>query len=85
MSKDGKRYSVKSLGNDFASMFVNVVEALNDHEDRLQVLEDSGLRGALLRVSVAIGRLVDDEKAAAALEDFRRVCEALGVVDLEAS
>ena len=85
MSKKGQKYSVKVLGEDFASISVNVVGALNDHEGRLQKLEKPILKDALEQVLVAIGKIEDAEKSAAALEDFRKVCDALGVGDLEVS
>lgn len=85
MSKKGQRYSVKALGEDFASIFVNVVEALNDHEGRLQKLEKPNLKDALEQVLVAIGKIEVAEKSAAALEEFRKVCAALGVGGLEVS
>ena len=85
MSKKGQKYSVKALGEDFASISVNVVGALNDHEDRLQALEKHSLKDALEQVLVAIGKIEDAEKSAAALDDFRKVCDALGAGDLEVS
>lgn len=83
MSKSGKKYSVKMLGKDFATIFTNIVEVLNDHENRLQAVENPSLKCALKTVFVAIGKIEDAEKSAAVLEEFRRVCNALGVVDLE--
>ncbi len=83
MSKSCKKYSVKTLGKDFVTILGNVVEALNDHENRLQVLEAPDLKGALRVIVVAIGKIENSEKATAVLEEFRKICDALGVVDLE--
>ena len=83
MGKENQRYSVKCLGDDFASIFVNVVAALNDHEGRLLVLEKPSLKDALQEIVVAIGKIEDLGKSAAALEEFRRLCDVLGIVDLE--
>ena len=83
MSKNGPKYSVKAIGEDFLSISVNVVAALNDHEGRLQKLEKPSLKDALEQVLVAIGKIEDAEKSAAALEEFRKLCDILGVADLE--
>ncbi|MCW4018019.1 MAG: hypothetical protein NWF00_04985 [Candidatus Bathyarchaeota archaeon] len=85
MSKSCKKYSVKTLGKDFVTILGTVVEALNDHEGRLQVLEAPDLKGALRVIMGAIGNIEDPEKSVAVLEQFRKVCDALGVVDLEVS
>jgi hypothetical protein len=39
VSMKDKRYSVRALGKDFATILSKVVDALNDHEERIQALE----------------------------------------------
>jgi hypothetical protein len=82
---------LKTICQDFAALFNHTIEALQDHETQAsktrkpkpQKLENPSLKNLLLQILDAIGKIEQNEKSEAALEDFRKLCETLGWADLE--
>jgi hypothetical protein len=83
MGKENQIYTIKRVNEELCSVDHKILSIVGDHEKRLQALEAFSVKAALTELLVAIGKIADPERSAAALEEFRKLCDALGIVDLE--
>jgi len=85
LSNENQQYTIQQIGKDLSVIDKKIVSVLEDHELRLQALENVGLKGELLRLKRVLE--ASDYPAAkrdVALEVFAQLCDLLGITDLEA-
>jgi hypothetical protein len=72
---------VRKIIADLRPILSQIVEVLEDQENRLQTIENSNPKAKeeLVQIAVTIGKIRDPKEAAAALSEFGVLCRVMGV------
>ncbi len=79
-----KRVTVQEIIADIGAILNKINIVLNDHEQRLQLIEEMDLKIELELLRSRIIAISDTKKQAEALQAFKNLCDTLGISDLEA-
>jgi hypothetical protein len=78
-----KRVTVQEIILDIGEILNKIHIVLNDHEQRLQLIEEMDLKIELELLGRRITAISDPTKKMEALETFKNLCDTLGIEDLE--
>jgi hypothetical protein len=78
-----KRVTVQEIIADIGAILNKINLVLNDHEQRLQLIEEMDLKIELELLGRRIAAISDSEKKMEALQAFKNLCDRLGIEDLE--
>lgn len=78
-----KKVSVQEIIADIGVILNKINFVLNDHEQRLQLIEELDLKAELELLRNRIMTISDQKKQAEALHVFKNLCDLLGIADLE--
>lgn len=78
-----KKVTVQEIIADIGTILNKVNFVLNDHEQRLQLIEELDLKTELELLKKRILAISDSKKQAEALRAFKKLCDTLGISDLE--
>ena len=78
-----KRVTVQEIILDIGAILNKINLVLNDHEQRLQLIEEIDLKIELELLGRRITAISDQKKQTAAVQAFKNLCDSLGVPDLE--
>lgn len=77
------KVTVQEILTDIGAILNKINFALNDHEQRLLLIEEVDLKIELEVLARRITALSDRQKKKDALEKFKALCDTLGISDLE--
>jgi hypothetical protein len=80
-----KRVTIQEIIVDIAGILNKINIVLNDHEQRLQLIEELDLRTELELLRCRITAISNPNKQTEALQVFKDLCDLLGIDDLEPS
>jgi hypothetical protein len=80
-----KHVTVQEIILDIGSILNKINLVLNDHEQRLQLIEEVDLKIELELLWRRIAAISDKKKQTDALQAFKNLCDSLGAADLELS
>jgi hypothetical protein len=80
-----KRVTVQEIIADIGAILNKINIVLNDHEQRLQLIEEVDLKIELELLGRRITAISDPKKQNKALQAFKNLCDSLGFPDLESS
>ncbi|MCW3983630.1 MAG: hypothetical protein NWE96_06495 [Candidatus Bathyarchaeota archaeon] len=78
-----KKVTVQEIIADICTILNKINFVLNDHEQRLQLIEGLDLRAELELFKNRILAISDKKKQTEALLAFKSLCDLLGIADLE--
>jgi hypothetical protein len=78
-----QKATVQEIIVDFAAILNKINLVLNDHEQRLHLIEDLDLKIELDLLRRRITVISDSKKQTMALQAFKNLCGSLGISDLE--
>jgi hypothetical protein len=78
-----KKVTVQEIILDISEILNKIHIVLNDHEQRLQLIEEMDLKIELELLRSRIIAISDEKKQTAALQAFKNLCDSLGIADLE--
>jgi hypothetical protein len=78
-----KQVTVQEIIADIGSILNKINFVLNDHEQRLKLIEELDLKIELELLRTRIRAISDQKKQAGALQAFKNLCNTLGISDLE--
>jgi hypothetical protein len=78
-----KKVTVQGIIADIGAILNKINIVLNDHEQRLQLIEELDLKAELELLRNKILAISDQKKQAEALQAFKSLCDLLGIADLE--
>lgn len=78
-----KRVTVQEIIADIGAILNKINTVLNDHEQRLQLIEEADLKIELELLRSRILTLSDGNKQTEALQAFKNLCDKLGIENLE--
>jgi hypothetical protein len=80
-----KRVTVQEIIADIGAILNKINFVLNDHEQRLQLIEEMDLKIELELLGRRIAAISGSKKKTEALQAFKNLCDTLGIRDLETS
>jgi hypothetical protein len=80
-----KRVTIQEIIVDIGAILNKINIVLNDHEQRLKLIEEVDLKIELELLGHRIAAISDTKKQTEALQAFKNLCDSLGVKDLESS
>ncbi len=80
-----KRVTIQEIIADIGAILNKINFVLNDHEQRLQLIEEMDLKIELELLRSRIIAISDQEKQTEALRAFKDLCDSLGFPDLEST
>ena len=80
-----KRITVQEIILDIGEILNKIHIVLNDHEQRLQLIEEMDLKIELELLRSRIIAISDTKKQTEALHAFKNLCNSLGFPDLEST
>ncbi len=80
-----KKITVQEIIADIGAILNKINMVLNDHEQRLQLIEEMDLKIELELLRSRIIAISDKKKQAEALQAFKNLCDSLGFPDLEST
>jgi hypothetical protein len=80
-----KKVTIQEIISDIGSILNKINTVLNDHEQRLQLIEEMDLKIELELLRSRIIAISDQKKQAEALQAFKNLCDSLGFPDLEST
>ncbi|HSV49516.1 MAG TPA: hypothetical protein VLH35_04295 [Candidatus Acidoferrales bacterium] len=78
-----QKVTVQEIIADIGAILNKINLVLNDHEQRLQLIEDMDLKIELELLGRRIAAISNPKKKADALQAFKNLCDRLGIEDLE--
>jgi hypothetical protein len=78
-----QKVTVQEIIADIGAILNKINFVLNDHEQRLQLIEELDLKIELELLRSRIIAISDQKKQAAALQALKNLCDVLGIPDLE--
>jgi RNase P/RNase MRP subunit p30 len=78
-----KKVTVQEIIADIGSILNKINIVLNDHEQRLHLIEEVDLKIELEVLARRITAISDPQKQTEALQKFKNLCDTLGISDLE--
>ncbi len=78
-----KKVTVQEIIADIGAILNKINTVLNDHEQRLQLIEELDLKAELELLRNRILAIFDQKKQAEALQAFKSLCDLLCITDLE--
>jgi hypothetical protein len=78
-----KRVTVQEIIADIGTILNKINFVLNDHEQRLQLIEEMDLKIELELIRSRILAISDGDRQMKALQAFKNLCDTLGLTDLE--
>lgn len=78
-----KKVTVQEIIADIGAILNKINIVLNDHEQRLQLIEEMDLKIELELLRSRILAISDQNKQTEALQAFKNLCDSLGFPDLE--
>lgn len=78
-----QKVTVQEIIADIGAILNKINLVLNDHEQRLQLIEELDLKEELGLLRSKILAIPDKEKQAEALQAFNSLCDTLGISDLD--
>ncbi len=78
-----QKVTVQEIIADIGAILNKINFVLNDHEQRLQLIEELDLKIELELLRSRIIAISDIKKQAEALQAFKNLCDTLGITDLE--
>jgi hypothetical protein len=80
-----KRVTVQEIIADIGAILNKINTVLNDHEQRLQLIEEADLKIELELLRSRILAISDQKKQSEALQALKNLCDRLGFSDLDFS
>jgi hypothetical protein len=78
-----QKVTVQEIIADIGAILNKINLVLNDHEQRLQLIEESDLKIELELLRSRILAISDQKQQTAALQALKNLCDKLGISDLE--
>jgi hypothetical protein len=78
-----QKVTVQEIIADIGAILNKINLVLNDHEQRLQLIEELDLKSELELLKNRILSISDQKKQTEALQAFKNLCETLGISDLD--
>ncbi|MCW4005310.1 MAG: hypothetical protein NWF04_01730 [Candidatus Bathyarchaeota archaeon] len=78
-----QKVTVQEIIADIGAILNKINLVLNDHEQRLQLIEELDLKSELELLKNRILTISDQQKQAKALQAFKNLCDTLGISDLD--
>jgi acetylglutamate kinase len=78
-----QKVTVQEIIADIGAILNKINFVLDDHEQRLQLIEELDLKAELEMLKSRILSISDQKKQAEALQAFKNLCDALGILDLD--
>jgi hypothetical protein len=78
-----QKVTVQEIIADIGAILNKINLVLNDHEQRLQLIEELDLKSELEQLKNRILSISDQKKQAEALQAFKNLCDTLGISDLD--
>jgi hypothetical protein len=78
-----QKVTIQEIIADIGAILNKINIVLNDHEQRLQSIEELDLKAELETLRNRILAISDKKKQAEALQVFKSLCDLLGIADLE--
>jgi hypothetical protein len=78
-----KKVTVQEIILDIGEILNKIHIVLNDHEQRLQLIEEMDLKIELELLGRRIAAISNQKKQKEALQAFKNLCDSLGIPDLE--
>lgn len=80
-----KKVTVQEIILDIGEILNKIHIVLNDHEQRLQLIEEMDLKIELELLGGRIAAISDPKKKTDALQAFKNLCDRLGIENLEST
>ncbi|MGD6806356.1 MAG: hypothetical protein ACQCN4_05295 [Candidatus Bathyarchaeia archaeon] len=80
-----QKVTVQEIIADIGAILNKINLVLNDHEQRLKLIEEADLKIELELLKSRILSISDEEKQSDALQALRNLCDKLGFFDLDFS
>lgn len=80
-----KKVTVQEIIADIGAILNKINFVLNNHEQRLQLIEEMDLKIELELLGRRIAAISDPNKQSEALQAFKNLCDSLGIADLESA
>jgi hypothetical protein len=80
-----QKVTVQEIIADIGAILNKINIVLNDHEQRLQLIEEADLKIELELLRSRILTISDGNKQTEALQAFKNLCDTIGIRDLETS
>jgi RNase P/RNase MRP subunit p30 len=80
-----QKVTVQEIIADIGAILNKINLVLNDHEQRLQLIEEIDLKIELELLGRKIAAISDPQKKTEALQVFKNLCDTLGIKDLEST
>lgn len=78
-----KKVTIHEIIADIGAILNKINFVLNDHEQRLQLIEELDLKSELELLKNRVLSISDQKKQAEALQVFKNLCDTLGISDLD--
>jgi hypothetical protein len=78
-----KKVTMPEIIADISEVLTKIDLVLNDHEQRLQLIEQADLKIELELLASRIRTIADPKMQLEALKAFNNLCDALGITDIE--
>jgi citrate lyase alpha subunit len=78
-----QQVTVPEIIKDIGDVLNNITLVLNDHEQRLRLIQEVDLKIELELLGSRIAAISDTEKQTEALQALKNLCDSLGIADVD--